>query len=179
MFVAAASLCDLAREDVWPVVRWQTALSTWRAEKRVSLFLASDRPLGRNHASDQACRTHTRPKPAKRWRCSGSARAGVYRSVPTHPRTTPYQANRQYGRFVQYRSSNQAYNPSPAQLVRPNDNDGLPSDVGLLLTQVCDTGSAPCRAGRGILALHLITLFRLDPVWTRAHPPASLQLVNP
>lgn len=38
-----------------------------------------------------------------------------------------------------------------------------------LLTQVCDTRSAPCRAGRGILALHLITLFRLDPAWAQVH----------
>jgi hypothetical protein len=51
----------------------------------------------------------------------------------------------------------------------PNDNDGLPSDVGPLLTQVCDTRSAPCRAGRGILVQDLITLFRVAPAWTQTH----------
>ncbi len=184
MFVAAASLCDLAREDVWPVVRWQTALSTWRAEKRVS---RSWRLIARLVETMPATKLAELTPDLSQWlRSAGSA---LDRHEPVFidlcRRILEQPPIKQIDNTDDSCSIGHPIRHITQALLNfwfrcpPNDNDGLPSDVGPLLTQVCDTRSAPCRAGRGILALHLITLFRLDPVWTRAHLLPLFNWSNP
>lgn len=48
----------------------------------------------------------------------------------------------------------------------PNDNDGLPEDIGSFFTEICDTGVEIFRHGRVLLASSLIALFRVDRLWT-------------
>ena len=51
----------------------------------------------------------------------------------------------------------------------PNDNDGLPTDLEPFFTELCDTGVARFRHGRVLLASRLVTFYRVDQSWTKAH----------
>lgn len=183
MFVAAAALYDIAREDVWPVVRWQTALSTWRAEKRVS---RSWRLIARLVETMPVTKFAELTYDLSLWLEAAAKtleqREDVFLNLCRRILEQPYPTTRDTdASFI----INDPISHTTQALLnlwfrRPlSDNDGLPSDVGPLLTQVCDTRSAPCRAGRGILALHLITLFRLDPDWTQAHLLRLFDWSNP
>ncbi|MCL1060340.1 SIR2 family protein [Shewanella gelidimarina] len=48
----------------------------------------------------------------------------------------------------------------------PNDEDKLPQDIKLLLTDLCRPETKSFRHGRVILATRLIALYRVDRVWT-------------
>lgn len=52
---------------------------------------------------------------------------------------------------------------------KPNDNDGLPEDIRPLFTQLCDTTNEQFRHGRVLLAFQVISLFRVDRLWTEEH----------
>lgn len=49
------------------------------------------------------------------------------------------------------------------------DNQGLDARLFPLFNAVCDERSDHDRHGRVLLAAHVVTLFRVDPAWTRAH----------
>lgn len=52
---------------------------------------------------------------------------------------------------------------------KPNDGDGLPSEIAPLFTQLCDARIRRFRHGRVLLASRLIALFRVDRKWTEQH----------
>lgn len=49
---------------------------------------------------------------------------------------------------------------------KPNDGDGLPSDIKLLFTDICTQQIGRFRYGRVVLASQVIALFRADHEWT-------------
>lgn len=173
MFVAAASLCDLARADVWPVVRWQTALSTWRAEKRV---WRSWRLIARLVETMPATKLAELTPELSLWLRSAASvldrHEQVFIDLCRRILEQAYQA---------IDNTDDSFNiDHPIRHItqallnfwlrrHPNDNDGLPSDLAPLLARLCDTSSNQYRQGRVILASRLSTLSRVDPVWTRAH----------
>ncbi|WP_284447733.1 anti-phage defense-associated sirtuin Dsr1, partial [Fluviibacter phosphoraccumulans] len=173
LFASSAALYDLAREGLWPVVRWQIALSTWRDERLVS---RSWRLIARLVETMPATEFAELTPELSLWLEAAAKalelREDVFLNLCRRILELPYPT-------VRYTDASLIINDPISYITqallkfwfrRPlSDNDGLPSDVGPLLTQVCDTRSAPCRAGRGILALHLITLFRLDPAWAQVH----------
>lgn len=173
MFVAAASLCDLAREDVWPVVRWQTALSTWRAEKRVSRSWRLIAPLLETMPSTKLAEL----TPELSLWLQSAARVldrheqvfiDLCRRILEQP--SPAIDNTDDSSNIDHPISRITQALLNLCFRRPpNDNDGLPSDVAPLLERLFDQSSNQYRRGRVTLASRLITLFRVDPVWTRAH----------
>lgn len=50
-----------------------------------------------------------------------------------------------------------------------NDGDGLRDDLRDTFTALCDTHVPRYRHGRVLLCAHLISLFRVDPAWTKQH----------
>jgi hypothetical protein len=48
-----------------------------------------------------------------------------------------------------------------------NDGDGLSDDLRDIFTALCDTQVPRYRHGRVLLSAHLISLFRVDPAWTK------------
>lgn len=50
-----------------------------------------------------------------------------------------------------------------------NDNDGLPTDLKVVFTELCNTQIHLYRHGRVILCAHLISFFRVDREWTEGY----------
>jgi len=51
----------------------------------------------------------------------------------------------------------------------PKEGQGLPKEVKVPFTSLCDTQITMYRHGRVVLAAHAIALFRVDEAWTKAH----------
>ena len=49
------------------------------------------------------------------------------------------------------------------------DNQRLPTDLKIRFSTLCDVSIHKYRHARVLLAAHVITLFRVDPVWTKEH----------
>ena len=185
MFVSSAALCDLAQEGVWPVKRWHAALQTWRDEQLVSRAWRLISPLLKTIPETALVAL---AQDLSLWLRSAAGILDRHEDVfldlcrrilqqPDHAaRNTnqpPTEATRHSIAYVTEALLNFWFR-------RPlSDNDGLPDDVGPLLTQVCDTPSDPYRAGRGILASRLVTLFRVAPAWTQQHLLPLFDWSNP
>ena len=183
MFVSSASLCDLAHEGLWPATRWRIALSKWRDGKLIS---RSWRLISRLVEIMPAKELAELTPDLSLWLEAAAQvleqREDVFLDLCRRILEQPYPAvgdtdqsfiiNHPIGRIVQALLNYWFRRPL-------SDNDGLPDDVGPLLTQVCTTPSDPYRAGRGILALHLITLFRVAPAWTQQHLLPLFNWSNP
>lgn len=183
IFVSSAALCDLAHEGLWPAVRWQVALSKWRDEKLIS---RSWRLLSHVVTHMPAEELAELTPDLSLWLEAAAKvleqREDVFLDLCRRILEQPYPAvgdtdqsfiiNHPIGRIVQALLNYWFRRPL-------SDNDDLPDDVGPLLTQVCDTHSDPYHAGRGILALHLITLFRVAPAWTQQHLLPLFDWSNP
>ena len=52
---------------------------------------------------------------------------------------------------------------------KPEDGDLLPGDIKPIFTELCDTHNDHFRHGKVMLTVQLISLFRVDPQWTKQH----------
>jgi hypothetical protein len=52
---------------------------------------------------------------------------------------------------------------------KPSDGDLLPGDLEPVFTEICDNSNSVYRLGRVLLASRLISLYRVDRVWTEKH----------
>lgn len=183
MFVASTALRDLSGEDIWPVVRWRTALSTWRDEKLVSRSWC----LVSNLVETMPVTRFAELKPDLSLWLRSAARVldqqkqvfiDLCRRILEQPNEAIGNTDDSFNIDHPIRHITQAL--LNFWLHRPlSDNSGLPSDLAPLLARLFDTSSNQYRQGRVILAAHLITLFRVAPVWTNAHLLPFFNWSNP
>lgn len=175
MLVAAAALCDLAREDEWPLVRWQTALSTWRDEKRVS---RSWRLIARLVETMPVTKFAELTHDLSLWLRSAASvldrHDQVFIDLCRRILEQPDQAAVDTDQPLTAAINHPIGHVTEAVLDfwfrrDPDDNDDLPGDVAPLLTPLVNTSSTQYRHGRVILSSRLITLFRVAPAWTQTH----------
>lgn len=175
MLVAAAALCDLAREDKWPLVRWQTALSAWRDERRVS---RSWRLIARLVETMPVTKFAELTHDLSLWLRSAASvldrHDQVFIDLCRRILEQPDQAAVDTDHPLTAAINHPIGHVTEAVLDfwfrrDPNDNDDLPGDVAPLLTPLVNTSSTQYRHGRVILSSRLITLFRVAPAWTQTH----------
>lgn len=176
---AAWALCVLGREGSWPAERWREALTVWsddsdeelsrRSWRYVSMALAHAPPehlvsigheVGRwlkNVAKTTEGDDRAFPALCRRVL---DANNGDHRSRSSDDSDPVFVAiNHPIGHTTEallrwwYR--------------RPlEDGQGLPEDLRGIVTDLCDTTATDFRHGRLWLAVHVISLFRVDPRWT-------------
>lgn len=169
------ALWDLAQEDMWPESRWREALQAWSEKRRV---VHSWRFF--------ACLVHSMPNEVMQgivhniaWWLEAVSKSlvrhediflALCRRVLELPHPVVVDNDHPVSGAINH----------PVGLVtqallnlwferNPNDNDGLPTDLLPIFTQLCDTDVVQFRYGRVLLASRLIALFRVDQVWAEAH----------
>jgi hypothetical protein len=179
------SLCALQRlasEDVWPEHRWREALQVWGEANRAkrswrhvaavvetmpdSMLLALENPIG--------------------WwlkEVSNTTVSDSDRFIRLCLRVLALDIEAGTGTQHNGRPIDQPVTEAINHLVghitqallnlwfqkELNDNDGLPNDLKMIFTALCDTQIDRYRHGRVILSAHLISFFRVDRVWTERH----------
>lgn len=172
----ACALVALARNDVWPVARWREALQAWAEE---GLLKRSWRYLNSlvNSAPDHVLKELTRPLSwwvksiAKTFEGCEPVFFNLIQRILVLERDVGVEADGDpVSRAINH----------PVGLVAEaalrwwyrrslEDGQGLPDEIELMFTDLCNRQIASFRHGRVVLATHVITLFRVDPNWTEQH----------
>ena len=169
----ACALYALAREGIWPTDRWREAFQAWSEEKtikrswhymapviadapdkliqvlvhNVSWWLEAIAKTSEGH--EELFLSLTRRILALDPQDDVDSDDPVTRAI-NHPvgHVTPALLNWWYRRSLE-------------------DKQGLPDELRLIFTKLCDTHIDKYRHGRVLLALNVIALFRVDPDWAR------------
>jgi len=159
------SLCDIAKEGIWPASRWREALQAWSEEDKIlrswrfAVLLVQTMP-------DQSLQ-----EMAYSISCWLEA---VSKSIDQHDNNVLLDL---CGRLLAlpHQDNNDIERPITQALLnlwftrKPNDNDTLPMDIEPVFTQFCDTNKQRFCHSRSLLASNLIALFRVDRPWTEKH----------
>ena len=172
----ACALCALARDGAWPPRRWHKALRAWSEEDLIGrswrymapvLAAAPDddlRLLSRDHDFGKwlknAAKTFDRGETMFFGLCRrilklddrGAAGKGIGDALTqaiNHPVGHVTEALLHW------------WFRSPLE-----DEQGLPDELKSIFTGLCDTGIGKFRHGRVLMAVRVITLFRVDREWT-------------
>lgn len=188
-FHCLSALCDLSRDDVWPIERWRQALQVWGEEEMLLRSWKYAAPL-----------VQTMPDGVLQ-KIAHSATwwiRAVSRSINQHDEillnlcrrilALPYEASSHNGDTLDQPVSKAINHPighvSEALINHwlkrnPNDDDGLPPDVKPIFTEICDVRVDRFRHGRVLLSSRLIALFRVDRTWTEQYLLPLFSWKNP
>lgn len=178
-FHSLCALCDLSRDDVWPIERWRQALQVWGEEEMLLRSWKYAAPLVQTMPDDVLRKIdHS----ATWW-----IRA-VSKSIDQHDEillnlcrrilVLPYEADAGDGDTLDQPVSRAINHPighvSEALINHwlkrnPNDGDDLPPDIKPIFTEICDVRVDRFRHGRVLLSSRLIALFRVDRTWTEQY----------
>ena len=170
---SALALTDLAKDSVWPVGRWRTALQVWSEGVFVERSWALLAPLVIEMPND----AFNELVGSVAWWFNkvsdGNERQSEqFLNLSSRIIHAPYEdVDDKIGGPV-YTAINHSIGITTQGLLKcwfrrnPNDNDGLPQEIAPLLTELCNTKVGVFRHGRTILASRLIPLFRIDREWT-------------
>lgn len=177
------ALRELSKEETWPTDRWQEALQVWSEKDQTQQSWKLAGPL----VCDMPKESLQEIARGVAWWLDAASKA-----IEEHEREFLELCQRildlqiQYGpgthdedklieRPVIYAINHPVGLVTQAVLTfwlgrdEPNDDDGLTSDIKALFTEVCEIGVERFRNGRAVLASNLITLFRVDRLWTEKH----------
>lgn len=179
-FHSFQALCDLARQNVWPAGRWREALQVWSEDGMALRSWRYAAPL-----------VQTMPATVLQELSHGvtSWLQAASKSIDRHETILLDMCQRVLGLPLDEDSGirggdgealeqpvTEAINHPVGHVTQalidlwfkrePNDNDGLPADIGALFTKLCDARVQRFRHGRVLLASRLIALFRVDRQWT-------------
>ena len=169
---AASALIALAEEGNWPVARWEEALLRWSED---GLTHPSWLKLAPVLANIPANVLHQLARPVSLWL------EKLSRIIEEHEETFlslcsdilafdhPFEDSEQDSLDLAIRHP--IGNVTQALLrwwYRKDlqDGQGLDHEPKGMFTEICDTNKPWFRPGRALLALHVISLFRVDPDWT-------------
>ncbi|MES2979771.1 MAG: anti-phage defense-associated sirtuin Dsr1 [Pseudomonadota bacterium] len=183
------ALCDLARQDIWPVGRWREALQVWSEDGMVLRSWGWAAPL-----------VQTMPDTIVQEFAYGITwwLQAASKSIDRHEAILLRMCQRVLGLTLDVDSGirgndgkaiqepvTEAINHPIGHVTQalinlwlkrePNDGDGLPADIGPLFTQLCNARVQRFWYGRVLLASQLIALFRVDRQWTEQY---MLPLLN-
>ncbi len=181
-FHSFLALSDLSQEGVWPAERWREALQAWGDEGTLGRSWRFAAPLvvsmpssvlleivdGVTWWMDKASNLIGRNEAIMFQLCARVM------ALPLEPRTGIFQNGQPISRPVSEAINHPIGHVTQALLNiwlarKPADNDSIPPVIEPFLTQLCDVEVAKFRHGRVWLASRLISLFRVDRAWTKAH----------
>jgi len=173
--LAATALYALSDRGVWPADRWAEALMTWATNQqgyRSWRYLA---PVVDRMPNDMIAGMASH---LARWIASASKRIRVHQEI----------FKRMVDLILGISYSAQEGDPRPVgaainhavgmitdALIQDWFTDALEDGLGLrpdlkdIFSRLCDMATPHYRNARVILARHLVSLFRVDPVWTTAN----------
>lgn len=177
--LSLCALCDLSRDDVWPIERWRQALQVWSDEEMLLRSWKYAAPVMRTMPDDVLREIgHS----ATWW-----IRA-VSKSIEQHDEILlnlcgrvldlPYEAgtpdwsplDQPVSRAINHPIGHVSEALINLWLKRnPNDGDHLPYDIKPKFTEICDLQVGQFRHGRVLLSSRLIALFRVDRTWTEQY----------
>lgn len=178
------ALRDLARDNVWPAVRWRQALQVWAEEGMVSRAWRYSAPLVQIMPDDVIQEIdHAVTWWMKAASNSISLHEDILLNLCRRILALPLEAR--LGLRVT-RNGAESYDPVGSAINHPigfvtqalidlwfkhspNDNDLLPEDLKPLFTSLCDVQVDRFRHGRVLLGSRLIAFFRVDRPWTEEH----------
>ena len=174
-FHSFCALYDLAQEGLWPRDRWSEALQAWSEEDKILRSWRFAAPLVQTMPDDDFKEiAHS----ITWWLKTAST------SIDLHETIFFFLCRRIMDMNDQENMNNddpvfQAINHPIGHITQallnlwfkrePNDNEMLPKDIKLIFTQLCNVGELQFRHGRILLASNLISLFRVDRLWTESH----------
>jgi SIR2-like domain len=171
------AFCILSQENVWPSSYWGDALSTWSDEKQVQESWPDIAPLvaqmpdelllNLNHSVTWWLESASK----KKLNCHED----LFFDLCHRYLAIDYPDNVDRNGDALSLAMNDPIGHITEALIKiwflrqPNDGDGIPGDVEPVLTKLCGLEKAQYRHGRVILASRLISLFRIDRVWTEQY----------
>lgn len=171
-FHSLCALYYLSKEDNWPTGRWRVALQTWSNEGLAMRSWNYAAPLIQS-LPDETFKIIVQS--LSYWL------KAISKSVALHEKVFLKLCNRILAlthinsvdtKNEVTKAINHPIGHTTEALInywfirKPNDNDALPNDIELIFTRLCDTDIEQFRPGRVILGSRLITLFRVDKIWT-------------
>lgn len=182
-FHSLYALCDLARQNTWPVGRWREALQVWSEDGMVLRSWRYAAPLVQT-MPDTVVQEHAHG--VTRWLQAASKSIDRHEAILLHlcqrvlglPLDEDSGIRGGDGEAIQ-QPVTEAINHPIGHITQaliniwfkrePNDGDGLPAHIGPFFTQLCDVRVQRFRHGRVLLTSRLIALFRVDRPWTEQY----------
>ncbi|WP_017926893.1 anti-phage defense-associated sirtuin Dsr1 [Thioalkalivibrio sp. HL-Eb18] len=181
-FHSLYALCELARDEVWPVGRWREAMQVWAEEGMVLRSWRYAAPLVRTMPDIVIQETiHSLT-----WWIKSASKAinrheDILLDLCHRVLALPLEAGT--GMMRNEEPLNQpvteAINHPVGHVAQalinlwfkrnPNDNDLLPTDIRPFFIELCDGQIDRFRHGRVLLSAHLIAFFRVDRPWTEQY----------
>lgn len=172
----ACALYALSQENFWPEVYWREALQAWSGEER--LRLRSWRYIAPvlDQAPEEVIRSLVH---SVSWWLEALAKSFVshqdlFFALCGKILSIDYQDEDRPHNTIN-RAINHPVGMITEALLRwwhrdyLEDNHGLPDKLEPIFTQLCDSPMLSYRHARVLLAARAITLFRVDPAWTKQH----------
>ena len=171
----AQALRALAEQDAWPSARWSTALHAWSEEKLIACAwdqmapVLENAPLKFLKDVDHALSWWLRE-------IAGTFEGGetTFLSLCTRVLRLDHEPHDETDDVVG-RAINHPVGHVTHALLRwwyrkkLEDEQGLPDELSVLFTELCDVSVDAYRHARVLLAARVVTLFRVDRKWTTKH----------
>jgi hypothetical protein len=169
----ACALCVLAKENVWPSDRWREALQAWSEEKLIKRSWRYMAPV----LADAPDELLIALANGVSWWLQSIAKTFENREVLFFTLATRIlklehqdEADTDTEETVMRAINHPVGHVTEALLRwwyrRPlEDGQGLPNELKLTFTELCDPKAEKFRHGRVLLAANVISLFRVDPEW--------------
>lgn len=179
---SVGALSELAKQGIWPATRWQQALQVWSDEK----FTNCSWRFVSGLLLEMPSETMTSIVHAATWWidiCSKTLEPDDQKLIDLVLRVLalPLEAGTgitENGKPIKEPITEAINHPigHVAQALlnhwlstKPNDNDGIPTAIRDVFTQLCDVEVERYRHARVLLSANLIALFRVDRAWTESH----------
>lgn len=171
----ALALSDLAQAEKWPIDRWREALQIWREDGQARRSWRFAAPL----VSRMPEEVLQKLGHAVAWWLDAVSKsldrhADLFLQMCQRVLGLQYENGIDKDNYVTQAINHPVGNVAQALLNlwferKPNDNDRLPVELEPFFTKLCDREVVQFRHGRVLLASRLISLFRVDRVWTETH----------
>lgn len=171
--LSLGALCGLAKEGVWPKERWNQALQAWSDERMILRSWKYAAPLIKNMPEDVLLGlAHT----LSRWLQVASKSIERHKDIFLEICESLLAVPSVKG-ITSDEPIEEAFNHPVGRITlalinfwlatKPSDNDLLPGDIKQLFTKICSCDEERFYYGRILLALYLVSLFRVDQDWTK------------
>ncbi len=169
----ACALCALSRENVWPIDRWREALQAWAEEKLVQRSWRYMAPvLARAPMKVVAALAHSLSGWLQTLAKSFVGHQDLFFALCLQVLSLDHQDETDSNDPV-----NRAISHPIGIIIEAllrwwyrrelEDDQGLPDELEPIFTRLCDVQVSVYRHARVFLAARVVTLFRVDSVWTK------------
>lgn len=170
----ACALFALSREGLWPVDRWRDALQAWSEDQLTMRSWRYIAPI-LQQGSDELLNTHAVSWWLKAVAKTVDRREELFFSIADRIFALNDDQKAAFDDEPVTRAINHPIGHATEALLnwwyrrQLEDNQRLPTDLKIRFSTLCDVSIHKYRHARVLLAAHVITLFRVDPVWTKEH----------